>query len=93
MIKPESKEYPIGAKIAGWFILLPSFAAVFYWWNHVLYWHQLTYMQWLVVGTGYTLAFSLFKPLKYINGMILATCIVAQCLAWVGAIALPLIRP
>lgn len=77
----------------GYVVAIFLVPAIFYWYNHVLHWRQFTFWQWFIIGLGWMVVVKMVKPLHWLAGLIGATCIMAQCLAWAGIITLPLIKP
>lgn len=80
--------------------ITPIFAALLYWYNTIIHWHQFRYWQWLSVAFGYLLMLNIqqsFNKGKYdwpnrLGLFILTAMLVIQIAAWVGMLSLPLIR-
>lgn len=80
-------------KLIGYIIAILLCPLVFYWYNHVLYWKQLSYWQWFIVAIGWIVSVHTVKPLRHLAALVFVACLLIQCLAWVGVVTPPLIKP
>lgn len=81
------------AKVIGYTIGIFLIPAAFYWYNHVLYWRQLTYWQWFIIAIGWIIAAWWMKPIRRVMALVFVVCILAQFMSFAGVITLPLIKP
>ena len=81
------------SNLLGYLLGLFLIPAIFYWSNHVLYWNQIGYWQWMIVGIGWMIVATMHKSAAKAMAPVFVVCVLLQFAAWAGIVALPLIKP
>lgn len=89
--KPTKTESAISS-IIGYIVAVFLVPLFFLWYNVVIGGPRLSYWQWLLIGIGYLIAATGFRPLKWVAGLIGGICIIAQFASWAGVLELPLVK-
>jgi len=80
-------------EMVGWIVGALLSGLLWWWENHVLHYYVLGYWQWVAMTFAFLVAGWIIKPMRFVYGLVLAVCIIAQMAAWLGIITLPLIKP